>query len=201
MIRFRCSQCDKTLKVPDAKAGATVVCPRCEALSVAPAGASATSPDGRPEGGAAALAHQGEEEGLSLFSGMSLGVKCAVALVASVGVVSLLLAVLPPVVPALAPVRDVASYCAPPLVLSSAVGLLVILYGHGTGCPECSKWWARSEVGSDLVDRQRFEKEGVPFARAIYRTTYICANCRHTWAVTHTDEHKEFIRDGRRRLR
>ena len=48
MIRFRCPLCDKTLKAPDGKAGAAVVCPRCQERSVVPAAAAATDADGRP---------------------------------------------------------------------------------------------------------------------------------------------------------
>jgi phage FluMu protein Com len=202
MIRFRCSHCDKTLKVPEGKAGATVVCPRCQGLSMAAAGTSASTPEGRPHepkawGGA--VAHRHGDEAVSLFSGMRQGVRWAVALVAGVGVLSLLLAVLAPVVPALAAVGDAATYWAPPLALSSAVVLLVILYGHGTGCPACGKWWARSEVETQFVDRERFYKGGVLFARSTYRTNYACNSCRYTWAVTRTDEHKEFIRDRPKR--
>src|SRR5262245_17896708 len=104
MIRFRCSHCDKTLKVPEGKAGANVVCPRCNGRCMVPAEASASRLEGRPQEpkvGGGAMAHAHGDEALSLFSGMSQGVRWAVALVASVGLLSLLLPLVSPMVPAL----------------------------------------------------------------------------------------------------
>jgi len=202
MIRFRCSHCDKTLKVPDDKAGATIVCPRCARFSVAPAETAMAGPEEQHQhhqavGGA--VAHQHDDEAPSLFSGMTQGMRWAVALVAGVGVLSLLLVIVPSLVPALAAVGDVATSWAIPLVPCSVVVLLVILYGHGTSCPACGKWWARCESESKFVDRERFDKDGVRFARSIYRIGYICNCCRHKWSATRTDEYKDVVRDGPKR--
>ena len=48
MIRFHCPLCDKILKAPDEKAGAAVVCPRCQERSVVPAGADDGGPGRGP---------------------------------------------------------------------------------------------------------------------------------------------------------
>ena len=104
MIRFRCSRCGKALKVPEGKAGVAVVCPRCEGRCVTPAAAFVTDPEGRapgPEGGGA-VAHQHPDQAPSLFSGMSLGLRCVVAGVVGLAALTPLLAVVGPQVPALA---------------------------------------------------------------------------------------------------
>jgi hypothetical protein len=69
--------------------------------------------------------------------------------------------------------------------------LLLILYGHGTACPRCRKWWARTKVESEFVDREVFDKGGVSFAKSLYRTTYQCAACRHRWSAMQADEYRE----------
>ena len=48
MIRFHCPLCDKTLKAPEGKAGATVICPRCKERSVVPLAGDGS--DGPPPG-------------------------------------------------------------------------------------------------------------------------------------------------------
>ena len=73
----------------------------------------------------------------------------------------------------------------------SVVILLVILYGQGTACPGCRKWWERTKVESEFVDREVFDKRGVLFAKSLYRTTYQCAACRHRWSMMHADEFRE----------
>ncbi len=204
MIRFRCPLCDKTLKAPDGKAGAAVVCPRCQERSVVPAAAAATDADGRSSeteaSGRAAACRRGGEAA-SLFSGMRPGERWAVGLAAGVGVLSLLLAIAAPAVPALASDADMAKLGAMILVPSSAIVLLSVLYGHGTGCPSCGQWWARRVVEKDFVDRELFEKEGVPFARSTYRTNYECTSCRHRWSATSTDEYKEMVHHDHPRQR
>jgi DNA-directed RNA polymerase subunit RPC12/RpoP len=202
MIPFRCPLCDKTLKAPDEKAGAAVVCPRCNERSVVPAESSATGPAGRPpetEASGRAAAHRHWDQALSLFSGMGPGARWTVGLAACVGVLSLLLAIVVPSVPALAAGTDSATLGAMILVPSSAIVLFAVLYGHGTGCPSCGQWWARRVVEKEFVDREVFDKGRVPFARSTYRTTYECTSCRHRWSAASTDEYKEFIRpDGPR---
>ena len=204
MIRFHCPLCDKTLKAPDEKAGATVVCPRCNERSVVLAEFSATGPAGRPpetEASGRAGTRRHGDQALSLFSGMGPGARWAVGLAACVGVLSLLLAIVVPCVPALAEGTDAAKLGAMILVPSSAVVLLAVLYGHGTSCPSCGQWWARRVVEKEFVDREVFDKGGVPFARSTYRTTYECTSCRHRWSAASTDEYKEFIRQDRPRRR
>jgi hypothetical protein len=132
---------------------------------------------------------------------MSLGLRCVVAGVVGLAALTPLLAVVGPQVPALATAGEAAAHGAVPLVVFSAVVVLVILHGHGTGCPSCGRWWARRKLDSDFVDRECFDKGGVTFARAKYRTNYECASCGHRWSATSTDEYKEFVRDRRKRRR
>lgn len=195
MIRFHCLHCDKTLKVPETKVGTTILCPRCKERSVVPTGAlgEQISCEGQSEKLSRKAARH-EDQALSLFAGMSLGLRWGVALVATVGVLGFVLAVVAPMVPALAQVSDGAAQWATVVVPSSVVVLLVILYGHGTGCLSCGKWWTRTKVEKEFVDRETFAKDGVPFARSTYRTTYECSACGHRWWATSTDEYKDFVR-------
>jgi hypothetical protein len=116
---------------------------------------------------------------------MSRGVCFVVVLVASVALVS---AVLVAVAPGGAMV----------LIPCFVVVLLLVLHGYATSCPSCGKWWARSEVESEFVNREVFHKESTPYARATYRTNYECKSCRHRWSATRTEEYKEFIRPQQR---
>jgi hypothetical protein len=109
--------------------------------------------------------------------------------------VSLVLAIAAPLLPGLARRADAVTGWAHLLVPASVLLLLVMLYGHGTGCPACGWWWARRKVDTEFVDREVFDKAGVPFVRSTYRTIYRCNSCRHRWSVACTDEYKEFLRD------
>lgn len=129
---------------------------------------------------------------------MSPRVRFLVAVVAGVGILSLLLAVVGPLVPPLTSIADRARHAAVPLVPASAIAVLAILYGHGTSCPLCGRWWARKETQTEFVDREVFEKEGVPFARSTYRTSYHCESCRHSWSVYSTEESRASVRDRTR---
>jgi hypothetical protein len=189
VIRFRCPQCGQMLKVGVDKAGRPVVCPRCEERSVAPAGAAAPATAAGDEGQSRTPAGSSRPEAAhldparGLFSGMSRGVRCAVALVAGVGALSLLLPVLSPLLPLRgAPAEAMASW-AMVLVPCSVVVLLAMLYGQATGCPSCGKWWARTKVESGFVDPEAFDQGGVPLRRSLYRTTYQCNFCRRRWSV------------------
>jgi phage FluMu protein Com len=184
VIRFQCAHCDKRLKAPEGKAGATVVCPRCERLCMIPSETDGSDP-ARPGGLSPGASPRQSEEAPSLFSGMSLGLRVVLGLVAAVGLLSLLLAVVP-----LSSVPDTVTYGAVPLVPISAIAALAILYGHGTSCPSCGKWWAREEVGKEFVEREEFAKQGAPFARSIYRVRYHCETCGHAWSATSTEEFK-----------
>jgi len=210
MIRFRCPQCDKTLKVPEEKAGAMLTCPFCKERSMAPARALAGAPTDRTASGREAWDAEGpgrhatspRDEARALLSEMRPWERVAVAVVAGLGVVGLLL----PVVASLLPGGEALAAGAAPwamvLVPSSLLLLLVMLHGRATGCPACGWWWARAKDGTEFVGREVFDKGGVPFARATYRTTFACRSCEHRWSADHTDEYKDFIRDKppRRRL-
>jgi hypothetical protein len=45
------------------------------------------------------------------------------------------------------------------------------------------------------VGREVFDRGGVSYARATYRTTYACGSCGHRWSVAASDEYKDFLRD------
>ena len=202
MIRFECPQCAKSIKVPEEKAGGRVFCPRCGELCLAPPRASAataglTAP-GRESSeaeGSGRRTTSRRDGAPGLFSGMGVWEWAAVALAAGVGALSLLL----PIVAGLWPHGEAVAARVMPwavaLVPSCLLLLLVILHGHATGCPSCGRWWMRRKVETEFVGREVFEKGGVPFARATYRTTYECASCGHRWSASQTDEYKDFIRD------
>jgi hypothetical protein len=123
----------------------------------------------------------------------------AVAVVAAVGIVSLLLPVVAPLIPGGEPVGVRATPWAVVLVPSSLILLLIILHGHATGCPSCGRWWTRRKVESEFVGREVVDKGGIPFARSTYRTTYKCGSCGHGWSVDHADEYKDFLQGSPKR--
>jgi hypothetical protein len=197
VIRFSCPQCGKILKVPEENAGRAMVCPRCQEPSVAPAAEGRTPPAERPGQHIA----RDIEQTQGLISGMSWRVRGAVILVASVGVLGLLLSVLPPLWSVHGGDAQATAPGAAILVPCSVVFLLIILYGQGTSCPSCQGWWVRTRVETEFLEREVFDKGGVPFGRSMYRTTYQCASCRHRWSVTHTEEYRETVRNRQRQLR
>ena len=202
MIRFHCPLCDKTLKAPEQKAGATVLCPRCMERSVIPL--TADGSDGRAaESGAwgrsAAHAHGGEAP--PVFPAMTRGGRWIVGVAAGAVILSLLLAIAAPFLPGLAAAADAARSAAMILTPLCVLAVLAVLYGAATGCPSCHRWWTRRWVEKEFVDREVFEKDGAPFARSTYRTTYECTACRRRWSATSTDEYKEFVRHDRPRHR
>jgi hypothetical protein len=195
MIRFRCPHCGQALKVWEKRAGTAIPCPRCQGPALPGAAAPARAGRSKEPGvGSRAAAGPGDQPP-GVFAGMSRGLRRAVAVVAGVGAASLVLAVVAPLLPAPPRGSDAVIGWAQFLVPASVILLLVMLYGHGTGCPACGRWWARRKVETAFVDREVFAKGGVPFARATYRTIYQCDSCRHRWSVSFTDEYKEFIRD------
>jgi ssDNA-binding Zn-finger/Zn-ribbon topoisomerase 1 len=202
VIRFDCPQCGTTLKAPLEKAGKPMVCPRCQELCRAPGGAawpSANKDEGRsaPSVRSSGQAILDAEQTTGLLSGMNHKVRCAAAVVAGVGVVSLLLLVLPSVVAVRPDVGEAASTWAMILGPGSVVLLLVLLLGQATGCPECGKWWARTKRETEFVECDVFDRKGVPFVRSMYRTTYQCDSCRHRWSVVSTDEDPKSVRQRR----
>jgi DNA-directed RNA polymerase subunit RPC12/RpoP len=201
VIRFQCSHCDKTLKAPEKKVGTTVVCPRCEGRCVIPTAALGSDPDGassQPEGYVRTMHPQPMEEEPSLFSTMTRTWRWTVFGVAGVGLLSLLLPLVAPLVPPLDPIAPAARYAALIVVPLSGMALLTILYGHGSRCLACGEWWARRRIDEEFVDKEVFEKDGEPFARAIYRTNYACDSCGHRWSATNVEELKESHRDHSR---
>jgi hypothetical protein len=198
MIRFRCLHCSKTLKVSEGRAGAVIVCPRCKERSTIPGDAYArwTGPEGEssPPEGAGRLDAPHIDPAPPLLARMGRRTRWAVGLVVAAAVLSVVLAIVAPRVHALADIVDSTTYGVTPFLFCCAIILLVMLYGHGAGCPSCGRWWARTKVETEFVDREVIKKEGVPFARSTYRTIYECRSCKHRWSATITDEYKDFIR-------
>jgi phage FluMu protein Com len=206
MIRFSCPLCHRTLKASDEQAGGVITCPRCQELSVVPSSGSAYAQTGNggPEGFQRPSSHLEHSRHMdappwdrtgALPWGLSPW-RCLVGLVAGVGVLSLLVAVLTTALHLsegfAAPARQQAMIMVP----SCVVILLVLLYGHGTSCPACGKWWARAEGETQCLGREEFAKEGETWVRSVRRTPYACKRCRHTWSATYTDEYKGSV--GRR---
>jgi hypothetical protein len=193
VIRFNCPLCGKVLKVPAEKASRVVVCPRCDERSVAPAAADPHAGTDRDEVLSRQVArHPDETPGM--FPGTSPPMRrYVVAVLAGVGVFLMLLPLLWPFLSS----RQSDSASSPPWVVilapCSMVILLAILYGHLTACPRCRKWWARTKVETEFVDREFFDRGGVPFAKSVYRTTYQCDACRHRWSVMQADEYRKPI--------
>lgn len=190
MIRFRCSQCGKSLKVSEEKAGRALACPRCGEACVPRADAS-TPVDGST--GPPVPVELGEAPGL--LASMSPRVRWAALAAGGVAVLGLLLMIVLPLVPGM----DGAPSWALPVTIVSFLLLVVILYGHGTGCPACGLWWSRIRVESDFVGREVIEKPDVPVARSQYRTTYSCGGCKHRWTVTETEEYRAPVRRSSQR--
>ena len=200
MIHFPCPLCHLPLKAPEEKAGGSIVCPRCNELSVVPSSDSASAKATGDEAAVAigrssgrAVVGRADKAGV-LFSGMSSRLRSVVVGVAGVGVLSLLLAAFAPALhfseESVATVRQEAAIVVP----SCLVILFVLLHGHGTSCPACGKWWARRDGGTECLGREEFERAGVPWVRSSRRTTYECKHCRHSWTMRFTEEYKGSVR-------
>ncbi len=207
MIHFRCLGCDKSLKVPEGKAGATVVCPRCQERLVVPsgAGASASEEPTESQGHTPELEtadqqvatfwdHVGE-----LFADMNPGLRLVEFLLAGLTVITLLLALLALFVPLPGGLGEAVVSSAMFLDPLFIVLFLVILYGHATSCPSCGRWWSRNTYANEFVGREVFERNGGSFARSTYRTTYICNSCKHKWSKNYSEEFKESMSDRLKR--
>jgi hypothetical protein len=120
-----------------------------------------------------------------------------VALLVAVAALSLLVALFAPTLnltdESVATVRRDAVVMVPSCLLL----LFVILYGQGSSCPACGKWWARTEGATESLGREEFDKGGVSWVRARRQTTYACKHCHHTWTATYTDEYKGSLRPRR----
>ena len=200
MIRFRCPQCEKPLKVPEEKAGVTAHCPRCHGRYTVPT--PAAGPPGfdreSPEAeGSGRPATSPRDEVRALFLGMRPWEGAVLAVVAGTCLLSLLLPAVAPLLSGGGAFAGRVTPWATLLVPASLILLLVMLHGRATGCPSCGRWWARTKEGSEFVGREVFDRGGVPFARATYRTTFACRSCGHRWSADSTDEYKDFIRARR----
>jgi len=188
VIHFRCPLCGKTLKVAEGRAGRPVTCPQCKERSVVPAESHA-SEDGADAAASGPPRHGDSDDAPGLFSGMSTRVRWAAGVLAAGIPLGLLLAALAQFLPD-GGIGKVSGHLAMTLAAISFLLLSVILYGQGTSCPSCRKWWARGEVSKEYLGRETFEKNGVPFAKSSYCSTYGSESCGHRWAVTGTEEMK-----------
>jgi hypothetical protein len=193
VIRFRCPQCDKTLKVPDNKSGTTVLCPRCREACRIPA---ESAPSYVQEPGRPPVATPDQRRGL--FAGMRGRLRWGAVLVVGVAVLSLFLAVSAPFLRVPQDVVAAARHDALILVPTCLVLFLVVIYAHVTSCPACGKSWARAEGATASLSRQVSDQGDVRRVRSLRQTTYVCQYCRHTWSATFTDEYQEAAR-GRRK--
>lgn len=180
MLRFRCPCCHRTIKAPDSLVGKKVSCPRCHEPSHVPAPEpQAPDPDESP----------------GFFSSMSLRTAFALAAVVAAGLLGLLTSILlprwhgPPWI----------ANCGLAVAVLSPVAVLLVLNGHGTGCPACGAWWSRREVRMEVGERDEVVRGGVTYRRSSTRTHFACDHCGHGWSVANFDEYP--IREQRHATR
>jgi endogenous inhibitor of DNA gyrase (YacG/DUF329 family) len=187
MIHFRCPLCAKTLTVADNQAGRPVTCSRCRELSVAPAATDVPQGAG---GGEAVPRSQEADAGaeLGLFASMTRPVRWAAGSLAVIALLGFLLGLLHALLPG-GGISDAGAHRSLVVAACSCLLLLVVLYGQGTNCPACGKWWSRAKLAKEFVGREQFEKGGALIGKSLYRTIYLCAHCGHRWQVAETDEY------------
>jgi phage FluMu protein Com len=188
VIHFRCPLCGKTLKVAEGRAGRSVTCPQCKERSVAPA-ESHDSGNGKNAEASGPSSHADSDEAPGLFSGMSPRVRWAAAVLAAGIPLGLLLVALSQFLPG-GGSSKVTGHLAMTLAAVSFLLLAVILYGQGTSCPSCGKWWSKAKLGKEFVEREVFERGDTLVGKSLYRTTYRCANCGHKWRVSEEEEYQ-----------
>jgi hypothetical protein len=121
---------------------------------------------------------------------MGFWLRAAIVMVAALGLISLGLALLAPVLPLSADTVAATRTHARFLVPACLVLVLVLVYADATSCPGCGKWWARMEGDTTSLRREVLEQGRVRRMRATREMTYICKYCRHTWSATYTDEYE-----------
>jgi hypothetical protein len=188
VIHFRCPVCGKMLKVAEGRAGRPVTCPECKERSVVPAGGHASGNEGDAEASGPPR-HADADEAPGLFSGMSRRVRWAAGLLAAGIPLGLLLAALTLLLPG-GGISNVSAHIGMTLAVVSFVLLFVVLYGQGTSCPSCGKWWSRAKVEKEFVDREVVEKGDTLVGKSLYRTTYRCETCGHKWRVSEAEEYQ-----------
>src|SRR5581483_8843247 len=147
VIRFRCPVCGKTLKVPDNKAGRSILCPLCHESAMVPAESTSSSSlvDQPPA--------QPSEQRPGLFRGMRGWLRVAFVLVAGVGLVSLFLAVAGPLLRLSEETVESVRSDARVVVPGCLVLLMALVYAHLTTCPACGKPWARMDGETASLER------------------------------------------------
>jgi DNA-directed RNA polymerase subunit RPC12/RpoP len=172
MTRLSCPSCGKALKLRKESPGGQVECPRCGELIAVPAAKPA------PPAGA--------EEEPGAFSRLSQRGVAAVASLGALGLLGLVLAVWRPDLPGdLGPLPATWGLV---LAVCSFSLCAAVVWGQATRCPSCEKWWSRSRVGAEFVDKEVYEREDGTHARSLFRATYVCAACHHRWSVIEAEE-------------
>ncbi len=161
MVRFSCPQCGKTFKRPGDDADTPAACPRCGGLALPATGEAEGRSTPATSASAPPLApRRFGRRGRRLVVGVAL------------------------VLGAVGGVYVWAPDWTLPAVACSAVTLLAMLHGHGTGCPACGRWWARAEVEKGLVTREDRDAQGVACETLLSQTSYRCTGCGHRWSET-----------------
>jgi DNA-directed RNA polymerase subunit RPC12/RpoP len=194
MIHFRCPLCHHTLKVSRKQAGSALMCPRCGETVAVPAREAA---DTGAESVTQSRSAGGQFAGLFLepspWRWLAVGV-------ASVATLSLVMAALASALHPSGSVASTARWTAMVTTLPCLLILFLLLYGRGTSCPTCGRWWARTGGSTECLGREEFAKDGALWVRARRRISYACRHCGRAWSEAYTDEYPGAVaRPGARR--
>jgi uncharacterized CHY-type Zn-finger protein len=98
------------------------------------------------------------------------------------------------------------------LVIAACAALfagLAVLYGHGTRCPSCRRWYARKDGGNELIDSAIYDRsdaaeepdrlaaggERRPVVKVLtYHHKHHCTYCGHQWVTTSVDRFESTVR-------
>lgn len=186
MFRFPCPYCGKTMKASEEQVGTVTYCGKCqEEVRVPsvprekrqPAGADVISED--------ALGYR------AVVQGMSPRVRGVLAVLAGAALVSLLAHGVSLLLSDDSAVRAFLRAWALPAFFLCLAAILVVLYGHGTSCPSCHRWWAKDRKDRTILDEEEFDRDGVVFKRVAYQVKYQCKSCEHCWYSSFTEEYKK----------
>src|SRR5262249_49143774 len=159
-------------RATEANAGRPVTCPGCGERCVA--GESDGPGTGAGGGPAQPSRRSDADQAPGFLAGMSVRMRWGVALLAGAAPLGLVLGGLRSVLPSGAGVSDATAGVTMVVGLSSFALLFTVLYGQGTGCPSCGRWWSRTKYGTDLADQEVMDRRGVSVVKSLLRTTYVC---------------------------
>jgi transcription elongation factor Elf1 len=215
VVRFPCPHCGNNLKASVDRAGRVITCPDCGQRTPIPSAdtpraateTTQLAPPSRPIEPAA------EDEGrvMEFFSGMSRGTVLALLGTVALGVVCLVLLGKVGAGTAEQP-AGIQGHLFVIAAFLSLLACLGILYGHGTRCPHCGRWYARRDTGKETADSEVRQKDGPAlkgFRRdeeppaddrkavlrvVVYHHKHRCAYCGHQWVTVSTDEFESTVR-------